>query len=60
VEYYAEEAKRVYGELIPAPQAGRRIMTMKQPVGVCALITPWNFPAAMILRKVRPAPNVAC
>lgn len=52
VEFYAEEAKRVYGEVIPSPIPGRRLMTVKQPVGVCGLITPWNFPAAMITRKV--------
>jgi hypothetical protein len=52
MEWYAEEAKRIYGEIIPSPIPGRRLLTIKQPVGVCALITPWNFPSAMITRKV--------
>jgi succinate-semialdehyde dehydrogenase/glutarate-semialdehyde dehydrogenase len=60
VEWFAEEAKRVYGDLIPTPQADRRLMAWKQPVGVCAAITPWNFPAAMITRKVAPALAVGC
>ena len=51
VEWYAEEAKRVYGDTIPAPAADRRVLVLKQPVGVCAAITPWNFPNAMIARK---------
>jgi succinate-semialdehyde dehydrogenase/glutarate-semialdehyde dehydrogenase len=60
IEWYAEEAKRVYGDLIPAPTADRRLMVMRQPVGVCAAITPWNFPAAMITRKVAPALAAGC
>jgi succinate-semialdehyde dehydrogenase/glutarate-semialdehyde dehydrogenase len=55
VEFYSEEAKRTYGEMIPSPIPGRRLMTIKQPIGVCGLITPWNFPSAMITRKVRRA-----
>lgn len=54
-EWFAEEAKRVYGELIPAPANDRRLMVMRQPIGVCAAITPWNFPMAMIPRKAAPA-----
>ena len=50
-DFFAEEAKRVYGDIIPAPVPGRRILAHKQPVGPAALITPWNFPAAMITRK---------
>jgi succinate-semialdehyde dehydrogenase/glutarate-semialdehyde dehydrogenase len=50
LEWYGEEAKRVYGDTIPAPAADRRIMVLKQPVGVVGAITPWNFPAAMITR----------
>lgn len=60
VEWYAEEAKRVYGETIPAPNANQRLIVQKEPVGVCAAITPWNFPAAMITRKVAPALGVGC
>jgi succinate-semialdehyde dehydrogenase/glutarate-semialdehyde dehydrogenase len=60
VEWFAEEGKRVYGDLIPAPNADRRIVVMKQPIGVCAAITPWNFPAAMITRKVAPALAAGC
>jgi len=55
LEWFAEEGKRIYGETIPTPTAGRRIMVTKDPIGVCAAITPWNFPAAMITRKVGPA-----
>ena len=55
VEFFAEEAKRVYGETIPTFKADARIVVIKQPVGVVAAITPWNFPAAMITRKVAPA-----
>ncbi|WP_456115341.1 NADP-dependent succinate-semialdehyde dehydrogenase [Skermanella rosea] len=55
IEWFAEEAKRVYGDTIPAHLAGRRIVVTKEPVGVCAAITPWNFPAAMITRKAGPA-----
>ena len=60
VEFYAEEAKRVYGETIPSPKAGARILVMKQPIGVVAAITPWNFPCAMITRKVTPALAAGC
>lgn len=60
LEWFAEEAKRVYGDTIPHPLPGRRIVVIKQPVGVVAAITPWNFPAAMITRKVGPALAVGC
>ncbi|MFV2091963.1 MAG: aldehyde dehydrogenase family protein, partial [Hyphomicrobiales bacterium] len=60
IEYYAEEAKRITGETIPAPAGDRRIVVLRQPVGVVAAITPWNFPAAMITRKVAPAIAVGC
>ena len=60
VEYYAEEAKRVYGETLPSHRADARLIVMKQPIGVCAAITPWNFPAAMITRKCAPALAVGC
>ena len=60
VELFAEEAKRVYGETIPSHKADARIVVMKQPVGVVAAITPWNFPSAMITRKVSPALAVGC
>lgn len=60
VEWFAEEAKRVYGDVIPAPVGGRRLVTIKQPIGVVAAITPWNFPNAMITRKVAPALAAGC
>ncbi len=60
VEWFAEEGKRVYGETIPATDAGKRILVLKQPIGVCAAITPWNFPIAMITRKVAPALAAGC
>jgi succinate-semialdehyde dehydrogenase/glutarate-semialdehyde dehydrogenase len=60
VQWFSEEAKRVYGEVIPAPKDGQRILAIKQPVGVCAAITPWNFPAAMITRKAAPALAAGC
>lgn len=60
VEWFAEEAKRVYGDTIPAPTTDKRIIIMKQPIGVCAAITPWNFPAAMITRKAAPALAAGC
>lgn len=60
IEWFAEEAKRVYGETIPGHQEDKRIMVLKQPVGVVASITPWNFPNAMIARKVAPALAVGC
>jgi succinate-semialdehyde dehydrogenase/glutarate-semialdehyde dehydrogenase len=58
--WYAEEAKRIYGETIPATQRNKRLFVQKQPVGVVAAITPWNFPAAMITRKVGPALAAGC
>lgn len=60
VEFYAEEAKRIYGETIPSPFPNSRILVQKQPVGVCAAITPWNFPAAMITRKCSPGLAAGC
>jgi len=59
-EWYAEEAKRVYGETIPAPKPDQRMMVLRQPIGVCAAITPWNFPMAMIPRKAAPALAAGC
>ncbi len=55
IEWFAEEAKRIYGDVIPSPYPDARIVVNKQPIGVVAAITPWNFPAAMITRKVAPA-----
>ncbi|MFC0102812.1 NAD-dependent succinate-semialdehyde dehydrogenase [Sphingopyxis terrae] len=60
IEWFAEESKRAYGDVIPATQKGQRILVLKQPVGVVAAITPWNFPAAMITRKVGPALAAGC
>ncbi|MEZ5859886.1 MAG: aldehyde dehydrogenase family protein, partial [Geminicoccaceae bacterium] len=60
VEWFGEEAKRVYGDVIPQTVASRRILAIKQPVGVCAAITPWNFPNAMITRKCAPGLAVGC
>jgi succinate-semialdehyde dehydrogenase/glutarate-semialdehyde dehydrogenase len=60
VKWFAEEAKRIYGETVPAPTADRRILVLKEPIGVCAAITPWNFPNAMITRKVAPALAAGC
>lgn len=60
LEWYAEEGKRLYGDLIPSPQPGRRLLVTKEPIGVCAAITPWNFPAAMITRKAAPALAAGC
>ena len=60
IEFFAEEAKRVYGELIPGHQIDKRIMVLKQPIGVAASITPWNFPNAMITRKAGPALAAGC
>ncbi|MCZ8133032.1 MAG: NAD-dependent succinate-semialdehyde dehydrogenase [Steroidobacteraceae bacterium] len=59
-EWFAEEAKRVYGETIPTPDRDRRLLVLRQPVGVCAAITPWNFPMAMIPRKAAPALAAGC
>ncbi len=60
IEWFAEEAKRIYGELIPAPANDRRLLVIKQPIGVTAAITPWNFPIAMITRKAAPALAAGC
>jgi succinate-semialdehyde dehydrogenase/glutarate-semialdehyde dehydrogenase len=60
VEWFAEEARRTYGEVIPSPANDRRLLAIKQPVGVTAAITPWNFPIAMITRKVAPALAAGC
>lgn len=60
LSWYAEEGKRIYGETIPATQRNKRLFVSKQPVGVVAVITPWNFPAAMITRKVAPALAAGC
>ena len=60
IEWFSEEAKRVYGEVIPAPMTDRRLLVLKQPVGVTAAITPWNFPIAMITRKAAPALAAGC
>ena len=59
-EWFAEEGKRAYGDIIPTHAADKRLLVLKQPVGVCAAITPWNFPAAMITRKVAPALAAGC
>jgi succinate-semialdehyde dehydrogenase / glutarate-semialdehyde dehydrogenase len=60
IEWFAEEAKRVYGETIPSTDGNKRYLVIKQPIGVCAAITPWNFPIAMITRKVAPALAAGC
>ena len=60
IEWFAEEAKRIYGETVPGHQADKRITVLRQPIGVCAAITPWNFPNAMITRKVGPALAAGC
>jgi len=60
IEWFAEEGKRIYGDVIPAAQADKRIVVTKEPIGVCAAITPWNFPAAMITRKAGPALAAGC
>ncbi|TCL71871.1 NAD-dependent succinate-semialdehyde dehydrogenase [Rhizobium sp. BK251] len=60
IEWYGEEAKRIYGETIPAAQTDKRMFVIRQPVGVVGTITPWNFPAAMIARKIAPALAVGC
>jgi len=60
IEWFAEEGKRAYGDIIPPHQADRRILVLKQPIGVAAAITPWNFPAAMITRKAGPALAAGC
>ena len=60
IEWFAEEGKRIYGDTMPSPWPDRRIVVTKEPIGVCAAITPWNFPAAMITRKVGPALAAGC
>ncbi|HEX8373860.1 MAG TPA: aldehyde dehydrogenase family protein, partial [Geminicoccaceae bacterium] len=60
IEWFAEEAKRIYGDVIPQTVGSRRILVLKQPVGVCAAITPWNFPIAMITRKCAPGLAAGC
>ncbi len=60
ISWFAEEARRIRGQTIPSPEPGRRILALREPVGVCAAITPWNFPAAMITRKVAPALAAGC
>lgn len=60
IEWFAEEGKRVYGDVVPSPWTDRRIIVLREPVGVCAAITPWNFPSAMITRKVAPALAAGC
>ncbi|MGY2498727.1 aldehyde dehydrogenase family protein, partial [Klebsiella pneumoniae] len=60
IEWFAEEAKRVYGDVIPGHQPDKRLIVIKQPIGVTAAITPWNFPAAMITRKAGPALAAGC
>ena len=60
VEWFAEEAVRAYGDIIPEPVRGRKLLVVKEPVGVVAAITPWNFPLAMIARKIAPALAAGC
>ncbi len=60
IEWFGEEAKRIYGDVIPGFTRDRRVIVLKQPIGVCAAITPWNFPAAMITRKAGPALAAGC
>jgi succinate-semialdehyde dehydrogenase/glutarate-semialdehyde dehydrogenase len=60
IEWFAEEAKRIYGDVIPGHQPDKRLIVIKQPIGVTAAITPWNFPAAMITRKAGPALAAGC
>ncbi|HEX5391852.1 MAG TPA: NAD-dependent succinate-semialdehyde dehydrogenase [Rhodocyclaceae bacterium] len=60
LEWFAEETKRIYGETIPSPFADRKLIVQREPVGVCAAITPWNFPSAMITRKTGPALGAGC
>lgn len=60
VRWFAEEARRAYGEVIPAPRPDRRVLVLREPVGVVAAITPWNFPAAMVTRKIAPALAAGC
>jgi succinate-semialdehyde dehydrogenase/glutarate-semialdehyde dehydrogenase len=60
IEWFAEEARRLYGDVIPSPWGDKKLLAVKEPVGVCAAITPWNFPAAMITRKAAPALAAGC
>ena len=60
IEWFAEEGKRIYGDVIPSPAGDKRLVVIKQGIGVCTAITPWNFPAAMITRKVAPALAAGC
>jgi len=60
VQWFAEEARRIYGDVIPSTSVDKRFFTLKEPIGVCAAITPWNFPSAMITRKVAPALAAGC
>ncbi|RTF58525.1 aldehyde dehydrogenase family protein, partial [Serratia marcescens] len=60
IEWFAEQAKRTNGDIIPSPSSDKRLMVLKQGIGVCAAITPWNFPAAMITRKAAPALAAGC
>jgi succinate-semialdehyde dehydrogenase/glutarate-semialdehyde dehydrogenase len=60
IEWFAEEAKRIYGDIIPSHAADKRLIVLKQPIGVVAAITPWNFPAAMVTRKIGPALAAGC
>jgi succinate-semialdehyde dehydrogenase/glutarate-semialdehyde dehydrogenase len=60
IEWFAEEGKRVYGDIIPSPSRDKRLIVLKEPIGVCAAITPWNFPLAMITRKAGPALAAGC
>lgn len=60
IEWFAEESKRIYGDVLPQDKAGRRLFVTKQPIGVVAAITPWNFPNAMITRKAAPALAAGC
>lgn len=60
IKWFGEEGKRVYGDVIPSPKGNRKIVALKQPVGVCVAITPWNFPLAMITRKISPALAAGC
>lgn len=60
IEWFAEEAKRIYGEVVPSVKTGQRLFTIRQPIGVAAAITPWNFPLAMIVRKALPALAAGC
>jgi acyl-CoA reductase-like NAD-dependent aldehyde dehydrogenase len=60
IEWFAEEAKRIHGDVLPVAVANRRSFVIRQPVGVCGFITPWNFPSSMILRKAGPALAAGC